>query len=134
MVLQIEEFEVESMLREVESTAQPLARKNDNTFVLHILTPPGRMRSDLAKVRQSVFNLLSNACKFTSQGTVTLSVWRQTRPDGAWLQFQVRDTGIGMTPEQMAVIFQPFSQANSIRRCSMAARGWAWPLPSHFAG
>jgi signal transduction histidine kinase len=113
MALQIEEFEVESMLREVENTAKPLARKNDNIFVLQILTPPGRMRSDLAKVRQSVFNLLSNACKFTSQGTVTLSVRRETRPDGAWLQFQVTDTGIGMTPEQMAVIFQPFSQANA---------------------
>jgi signal transduction histidine kinase len=113
MILQVEEFAVEAMLREVETTAQLLARKHDNTFVLQILTPPGRMRADEAKVRQSVFNMLSNACKFTAQGTVRLSVQRETRPNGAWLQFQVADTGIGMTPEQIEVIFQPFSQANT---------------------
>jgi signal transduction histidine kinase len=132
MVLQVEEFEVEAMLREVEATAQQLARKNDNGFVLKMLTPPGRMRTDIAKVRQSVFNLLSNACKFTTQGTVTLSVQRDMWHDGAWLQFQVADTGIGMTPEQMDVIFQPFSQANASTALQYGGTGLGLAITQSF--
>jgi signal transduction histidine kinase len=132
MVLQVEEFEVEAMLREVEATAQLLACKNDNEFVLQMLTPPGRMRTDIAKVRQSVFNLLSNACKFTTQGTVTLSVQRDMWHDGAWLQFQVADTGIGMTPEQMDVIFQPFSQANASTALQYGGTGLGLAITQSF--
>jgi signal transduction histidine kinase len=132
MALQVEEFEIESMLREVETTAQSLARKNDNVFVLQILTPPGRMRADVAKVRQSVFNLLSNACKFTTQGIVTLSVRREMRANGAWLLFQVEDTGIGMTPEQMEVIFQPFAQANATTSLQYGGTGLGLAITQSF--
>ena len=132
MDLQVEEFELESMLQEVESTAQSLARKNDNVFVLQILTPPCRMRTDVAKVRQSVFNLLSNAFKFTTQGIVTLSVRRETRANGVWLQFRVEDTGIGMTPEQMSVIFQPFSQANATTSLQYGGTGLGLAITQSF--
>src|SRR5437867_7120060 len=71
------------------------------------------MRSDPTKVRQVLLNLLSNSCKFTEQGTITLSVWRVRDPSGDWVTFAVRDTGVGMTEEQLGRIFEAFAQADS---------------------
>jgi CheY-like chemotaxis protein len=73
------------------------------------------MRADLTKVRQALFNLLSNAAKFTSDGQITLSAARETSgsPDGDFVTFAVRDTGIGMTEEQLGRLFQPFVQADA---------------------
>ena len=73
----------------------------------------GLMRADLTKVRQSLFNLLSNACKFTAQGTITLAVSRETVDGAVWVTFRVTDTGIGMTPEQMGKLFQALAQADT---------------------
>ena len=73
------------------------------------------MRADLTKLRQALFNLLSNACKFTEQGVVTVGVTREpaTVDGGDSIVFAVRDTGIGMTPEQMARLFEEFGQADA---------------------
>jgi CheY-like chemotaxis protein len=71
------------------------------------------MRADLTKVRQALFNLLSNACKFTDHGTVTLRVDRETAGGADWLRFAVSDSGIGMTPEQVSRLFQDFTQADA---------------------
>jgi tetratricopeptide (TPR) repeat protein len=71
------------------------------------------MRSDVTRVRQVLLNLLSNASKFTSKGTVTLTVSRERGAAGDEIVMQVRDTGIGMTGEQIAKLFQPFMQADS---------------------
>jgi CheY-like chemotaxis protein len=71
------------------------------------------MHADLTKLRQSLFNLLSNASKFTEEGTVTLEVRREAGHDGPWLRFSVRDSGIGMTEQQLERLFQPFSQADA---------------------
>ncbi len=71
------------------------------------------MRADLTKVRQALFNLLSNACKFTDHGEVSLTAARETADRGDWITFRVSDTGIGMTPEQMGRLFQEFSQADA---------------------
>jgi len=71
------------------------------------------MRADLTKVRQALFNLLSNACKFTKQGTVALEVTSQAEDGAEWITFRVSDTGIGVTPEQMGKLFQAFSQAEA---------------------
>jgi signal transduction histidine kinase len=97
----------------VETTVQPLLEKNANTLVVHRPDALGAMRADLTKVRQTLFNLLSNACKFTKQGTIGLKVTRQAEDGVDWLTFHVSDTGIGMTPEQMARLFQAFSQAEA---------------------
>src|SRR5262249_49148892 len=70
------------------------------------------MFADLTKVRQSLFNLLSNACKFTEHGTIRLEVERATLRDRDWVTFQVADSGIGITAEQQARLFEPFSQAD----------------------
>jgi CheY-like chemotaxis protein/anti-sigma regulatory factor (Ser/Thr protein kinase) len=92
---------------------QPLAEKRANRLVVRCPEDAGVMRADLTKVRQALFNLLSNACKFTERGEVALDVVRETGTDGDWLIFSVRDTGIGMTAEQMTRLFQEFSQADA---------------------
>jgi signal transduction histidine kinase/CheY-like chemotaxis protein len=113
MDLFLETFDISTMIQDVVTTIQPLVEKNANTLAIHGASDRGTMRADLTKVRQSLFNLLSNACKFTAQGTITLAVSRETVDGAAWLAFRVSDTGIGMTPEQMGKLFQAFAQADA---------------------
>jgi signal transduction histidine kinase len=113
MELYLETFSVRAMVDDVAPLIQPLAEKNGDQLDIHIAQNVGAMRSDLTKVRQSLFNLLSNACKFTERGTVSLTAARETAPAGDSVVFTVRDTGIGMTPEQMGRLFQEFSQADA---------------------
>jgi PAS domain S-box-containing protein len=109
--LVLEMFDVQGMIRDVVTTIQPLAEKNANRLEVHCPEDAGTMLADLTKVRQSLFNLLSNACKFTEGGTVRLEVTREDR-DGSWLTFRVVDTGIGMTTDHLGKLFQPFSQVD----------------------
>src|SRR5262249_37899969 len=111
MDLFLETFDISTMLQDVVTTIQPLIEKNANTLVVHDASDLGTMRADLTKVRQGLFNVLSNACKFTARGTITLAVTRAMVDGAAWLIFRVSDTGIGMTPEQMGKLFQAFAQA-----------------------
>jgi signal transduction histidine kinase len=113
MDLYLETFPVPALMEEIVSVVQPLAERRDNRLVLACGDDVGEMRADLTKVRQTLFNLLSNACKFTEKGTVTLSTRLETTLGAAaWLVFDVTDTGIGMTEEQMGRLFQEFSQAD----------------------
>jgi NO-binding membrane sensor protein with MHYT domain len=110
MDLHLETLDVSAMLQEVVSTIAPLVEKNGNTLDVRCGNDLGAMRADLTKVRQALFNLLSNACKFTSGGAITLGVTRE-RVDGlGWLTFRVSDTGIGISPEQMKRLFQVFAR------------------------
>jgi signal transduction histidine kinase/DNA-binding response OmpR family regulator len=109
MELFIETFDVQSMVRDVVTTIHPLVEKNRNTLEVTYADELGPMRADLTKVRQILFNLLSNASKFTQQGRITLAV---TRRD-AWVHFRVTDTGIGMSTEQMEKLFQDFTQVDA---------------------
>ena len=104
-----ETFDIVGVVQDVVTTIQPLAQKN---AVLEVRCPPdlGTMYADLTKVRQSLFNLLSNACKFTEQGAICCDVARTTAEGRDWITFQVTDSGIGITPEQLARLFEPFSQ------------------------
>jgi CheY-like chemotaxis protein len=90
------------------------------------------MRADLTKVRQSLVNLLSNACKFTTQGTITLAVTRETADGAAWVTFRVSDTGTGMTPEQMGKLFQAFSQAEASTTRQYGGTGLGLAITRHF--
>jgi len=110
--LLLEMFDVPDMIRDVVTTIEPLAQRNANRLVVHCPDGVGRMMADLTRVRQSLFNLLSNACKFTEGGTVRLEVAGDEQ-DGGWLIFRVADTGIGMTPEHLGKLFHPFSQLDS---------------------
>ncbi|MBF8261950.1 MAG: PAS domain S-box [candidate division NC10 bacterium] len=113
MDLYYETFDVPPMIQDVVATITPLVKKNANVLEVHCADDLGAMRADLTKVRQTLFNLLSNACKFTEHGTITLEVTCETVDGGGWVTFRVRDTGIGMTPEQMEKLFQEFSQADA---------------------
>jgi len=94
------------------TTLQPAAERNSNRLVLRMNGDVGSMYADVTKVRQILFNLLSNACKFTDHGTVTLDVERRRGIEDR-LVFRVSDTGIGMTPQQQRNLFQYFTQADS---------------------
>ena len=115
MELYLESFEVAPLVRDVAAVLEPLAQKNANRLEIHCAPDVGAMRADLTKLRQALFNLLSNACKFTEQGAVTVGVTREpaTAEGGDSVVFAVRDTGIGMTPEQMARLFEEFGQADA---------------------
>ena len=101
------------LIDEVVGTARPLAEQNQNRLVVERRDNLGTVTADPMRLRQILFNLLSNACKFTKQGQVALGV-RKVVDGGRWVEFVVADTGIGMTAEQQAKLFQEFTQANSL--------------------
>ncbi|NWF68968.1 MAG: response regulator [Chloroflexi bacterium] len=113
MELYLEDIEVARMIQDIMTTVLPLAEKNGNTLEAVTAPDAGVMYADLTKTRQVLFNLLSNASKFTEKGTITLSSERRVISGGDWLVFKVTDTGIGMTQEQMDRLFRDFSQADS---------------------
>src|SRR5262245_19012366 len=113
MDLYLETFDVAGMLRDVAATVQPLVQQKGNRLVLDHAENLGAMHADVTKVRQVLFNLLSNASKFTEQGAITLTATPEVVEGTAWVVFRVADTGIGMTPEQLANLFQAFTQADA---------------------
>jgi len=112
MKLFLETFDVAGLVDDVIATAQPLVEKTSNALAVHVAPDVGQIREDITKVRQVLLNLLSNAAKFTEKGTVSLEVTREADVTGSWVVFRVRDTGIGMTPEQTVKLFQAFMQAD----------------------
>ena len=106
-----ETFELAKIVKDVGQTITPVAQKNRNTLDVECDDRIGTMHSDLTKIRQALFNLLSNACKFTQDGTVTLRVTREAATDE--IIFSVSDTGIGMSDEQVGKVFESFTQADS---------------------
>jgi PAS domain S-box-containing protein len=113
MDISSETFDVAKMVEEVVGTVEPLVGKKANALEVRCHAGLGEMHTDLTKVRQVLFNLVSNACKFTEKGTITLEAARQKEEGRDWVTFSVSDTGIGMTPEQVAKLFQPFTQADA---------------------
>jgi PAS domain S-box-containing protein len=132
MQLYLENFEVSYLVQEVVTTVRPLVEKNNNTLTVHYDDTLGAMQADLTKVRQALFNLVSNASKFTQHGEISLTVERikseiislknpNLVPPASlhgplsedWLVFTVKDTGIGMTEEQLQRIFEAFTQADA---------------------
>jgi len=113
MDLYLETFAVADTVRDIAAVIHPLAEKNRNRLDVRCAPDTGSAHADLTKVRQALFNLLSNACKFTEGGVVALSVAREAAAGGDQLVFAVSDTGIGMTPEEVSRIFQEFSQADA---------------------
>ena len=95
----------------VVAVAEPLTRKNGNRFLVETNGALGTFNTDVTKVRQVLLNLLSDSAKFTERGSITLGA--TSSPDGTSVAFSVRDSGIGMTPEQLGRIFEEFSQAEA---------------------
>jgi signal transduction histidine kinase len=112
MEISLETFEVGEVVAAAAAMVRPLIEKNGNVLELKVDEHLGSMHADLTRVRQILLNLLSNASKFTSNGSVTLTATREEARGRDWIVFAVRDTGIGMTPEQLSRLFRPFTQAD----------------------
>jgi signal transduction histidine kinase/DNA-binding NarL/FixJ family response regulator len=113
MGLHLETFDVPSLIEEMTTTLQPAAAKNSNAIQVHVAKGVRAMRADVTKVRQILFNLLSNACKFTDHGVISVDV-DQNRIEGRdGVRFRVSDTGIGITAKQKENLFHEFSQADA---------------------
>lgn len=106
----IEEIDLPELLTDVANTIRPISEKNGNTLEIRNLADVTTVKSDLTKLRQNFFNLLSNAAKFTENGKIEVTV--DTSSDGL-LKVDVSDQGIGMTPEQLEKVFEPFTQADA---------------------
>ena len=132
MTLCVETFDAAKLVTEVAATVQPLVAKNANRLEVDCPADLGALRSDLTKAKQVLFNLLSNAAKFTKKGTITLRVRKVasiqsgsnqlgqragapplTTDNCSLITFRVSDTGIGMTPEQLGKLFEVFQQAEA---------------------
>lgn len=112
MLLSLEDVSLQELLDEVVATVTPLTARNDNRFQVEIETRLGRLRTDRLRLKQVLINLLGNAAKFTSQGTISLRAWRAMDEGRSALVVEVRDTGIGMSSTDLERLFQPFVQAD----------------------
>ena len=111
--IHLERLDVAGMIREVVTSMGPMVEKSGNTLHTQCAEEIGTMHTDGTKVRQCLFHLLSNACKFTDRGMVRLTVARKRENGRDWVRFSVSDTGIGVSREQMDGLFRPFTQADA---------------------
>ncbi len=151
MDVYLETFDLQALIDNVITTIQPLAERNNNQLRLQQSKVLGVLHSDFTKVQQILLNLLSNASKFTHQGTITLTVERvqadspelhrasierrapiALRPTLDWIILRVADTGIGMTPEQQRHLFQAFAQADASTTRRYGGTGLGLAITQHY--
>jgi signal transduction histidine kinase/CheY-like chemotaxis protein len=130
MELYLETFNVPGLVSDVVTVIRPLVDKNANSLDVSIDPSVESMRSDQTKVRQSLYNLLSNACKFTKNGRISIAV--RLLADQR-IDFSVSDTGVGMTPEQSAKLFEPFTQADASTSRKYGGTGLGLVISRRFA-
>jgi PAS domain S-box-containing protein len=144
----LEKFNLPALVAYVASTIRPMVAANRNTLTVDCPEAIGSMYADLTRVRQILFNLLSNAAKFTSDGTITLRVRRQSAessqqltndaladrrpPTADWIVFELTDTGIGMSQEQIAGLFEEFVQADPATTRKYGGTGLGLALSRRF--
>jgi signal transduction histidine kinase len=140
MELHLETVNIPQLIQEIADTIQPVCSKNNNQLMVNCEQDVKFLWGDLTKIRQSLFNLLSNASKFTSNGEISLKVTRVLAPKltengkaKAMICFRVMDTGIGIKPEQIAKLFQPFSQADSSTTRKYGGTGLGLAITGDFA-
>ncbi|MBH5318800.1 hypothetical protein I6N90_13415 [Paenibacillus sp. GSMTC-2017] len=130
MEMYYETFEIYDMIQDVVTTITPIIESNRN--VLHTEHVRGEMEADVTKLRQILLNLLSNAGKFTHEGTIELNVYAEARDGKHGYSFLIKDTGIGMTLEQLEKAFQPFTQADSSTTRIYGGTGLGLSITSRF--
>ena len=129
----IEEIDVKDMLEDVSNTIQPLIDQNSNTLDIQIDKTVGTVRNDLTKLRQNLFNLLSNAAKFSKNSAISLKTRIVPSDDGDLLEISVIDSGIGMTEDQMAKVFDPFTQADASTSKEFGGTGLGLTITREFS-
>ncbi len=133
MEIHCETFPLAPLVKDAAATVGPLVEKNANRLVVEGAATAGTMHADRTKLMQMLLNLLSNACKFTRQGTITFSVSREGTDGDGRVVFRVRDTGIGMTEEQMGKLFQAFSQAEASTASRYGGTGLGLAITKRFS-
>jgi signal transduction histidine kinase len=135
MRLDVREFRVAALVADVTSVVLPLVQANNNVLEVEGAEDVGAIVADQAKVRQILINLLGNAGKFTRDGRVSLACARERSEAGEEIVFRVRDTGVGMTPEQLARIqrFEPFVQADDTSTRPYGGTGLGLTISQRFA-
>jgi signal transduction histidine kinase/CheY-like chemotaxis protein len=113
MELHLESFAITPLVEDVVTTIRPLAEKNGNRVEVDCSADLGTMRADAMRVRQALLNLASNANKFTERGVITIAVRRRGEDGREWVSVAVSDTGIGLTADQVAKLFEEFTQADA---------------------
>ncbi len=131
--LRFESFDLGELLDELDRTLRPLSEKNSNRFEITAAGPPGRMRSDPARLRQILSNLLDNAFKFTTGGEVALRVERFAGPGGDRVRFAVSDTGIGIDAAHLERIFEAFTQADTSSTRKYGGTGMGLAISQRFS-
>ena len=111
--LRLETFVLADLIDDVVTTTRPLISRNNNVLNVECSADLGTMHADRVKVQQILLNLLNNAAKFTNNGTITLRAWRPEPLECGWVCFQVSDTGIGISQEDLGSLFQPFTQLDT---------------------
>lgn len=132
MDLNLETFSLSALIQDVAMTLSPLVERNGNRLELRPANGLGSVYGDATRVRQILFNLLSNASKFTKNGLIALEATRIVLEGNDWIQIVVRDTGIGMTPEQMGKLFKAFSQADTMISRKFGGTGLGLALSRRF--
>ncbi|MEF2550257.1 response regulator [Aurantimonas sp. A2-1-M11] len=132
MEIYIERFALTPFLAEVKGTMGPLFSKNGNRFVLDAEVDVDEIETDKTKLRQNLFNLLSNATKFTSGGEIRLRVSSFVRDSASWIEFAVSDDGIGMSETQQSKLFQEFVQVDSSTTRIYGGTGLGLAITQHF--
>ncbi len=127
-----EDIDVGALVDQIADTARPLMSKNNNQFKVERVGQLGHAHQDVTKLRQSLLNLISNAAKFTQEGTVTLRAERESLTDGEWLTFSVSDTGVGIPPDKLEYVFEEFSQADSSTTRDYGGTGLGLPIARRF--
>jgi CheY-like chemotaxis protein len=133
MELFIEEFSISFLLEQVVDVLTPLIQKKGNKLIVHHETDEDLITADRAKVHQSLLNLLSNANKFTQDGTIALTIKATMGEEQPWVDFIVTDTGIGMTSEQQKKIFEAFAQADNSTTREFGGTGLGLTITKQFA-
>ena len=132
MELHLEAFDISSLIGEVASTIEMQVEKNGNTLEITCAPDVGFMRADLSKVRQGLFNLVSNAAKFTHDGQIKVAAERQIMDGIDWVIFRVSDTGIGLSSDQIVRLFQSFTQADASTTRKFGGTGLGLALTRRF--
>lgn len=127
-----EDIDITNMMNSVVDTIQPLADKNHNQLKVDCQADIGIVHTDFIKLRQILFNLLSNAAKFTENGTIFLEAMALERDHEPWIQFSVKDTGIGIDSKYLNNLFEPFSQADSSTTRKFGGTGLGLNITHHF--
>jgi signal transduction histidine kinase/DNA-binding response OmpR family regulator len=132
--IHFENIDIKRMVADVSTLVSPLVARNGNKLNIEMAPDAGSMRCDLVKLKQCLVNLLSNAAKFTKDGTVTLAIAQKPIKDGKpGFVFSVKDSGIGMTEEQMGRLFQAFTQADTSTTRNYGGTGLGLTITKHFA-